>query len=409
MGKYAYLNLRQKMVKIRKMVPKLLRKRYSEEVPYDFVKLDDIYEYLAPAMNKYGVDFEILDEIATLRDEAGEPVYLMSLGDLWRYEADLKLCWINADHPEEKQCSEIHVVGTNEVPDKAKGAAWSYGLKYYLLNKYNIVQANTDDPDMRGPAPDGDKTKKEKKEEKSEESREPTKKQVSETNTVKSEPKKKEAKEKTDYPPKSAVSTASAEEIKQPLKPKEKLTLKTVRNGNAVSNKKAAEISEDSFDLEISPDEVRDLQENDENLPGQMQFGMDEYDLEDKTLAFEEDAVEENVEETESPSEADDLEVIPEEVDEEEFHLVDEEDENPFEDEEEVSLMESGEDKVENAKKIICNFGLFSGKSLGEMMQSTKGAETVRWMATNYHGSNVEMVKAAKIIVEHEKQDRLAA
>ena len=28
MGKYAYLNLTQKMIKIRKMVPKLLRKRF---------------------------------------------------------------------------------------------------------------------------------------------------------------------------------------------------------------------------------------------------------------------------------------------------------------------------------------------------------------------------------------------
>ena len=44
MGKYAYLNLTQKMIKIRKMVPKLLRKRHSEEVPYDFVRLDDVYE-----------------------------------------------------------------------------------------------------------------------------------------------------------------------------------------------------------------------------------------------------------------------------------------------------------------------------------------------------------------------------
>ena len=51
MGKYAYLNLTQKMIKIRKMVPKLLRKRYSEEVPYDFVRLDDVYEYLTPALN----------------------------------------------------------------------------------------------------------------------------------------------------------------------------------------------------------------------------------------------------------------------------------------------------------------------------------------------------------------------
>ena len=162
MGKYAYLNLTQKMIKIRKMVPKLLRKRYSEEVPYDFVRLDDVYEYLTPALNKYGVDFEVLGEVSTQLDASGNPAYLTPFGNMWRYEADLKLCWTNADHPEEKNYSDIHVVGTNEVPDKAKGAAWSYGLKYYLLNKFNIVQATTEDPDMRGPAPDGDKTKKEK-------------------------------------------------------------------------------------------------------------------------------------------------------------------------------------------------------------------------------------------------------
>ena len=40
MGKYNYMNLNQKMIKIRRKVPKLIRKRYSEDVTYDFVKLD---------------------------------------------------------------------------------------------------------------------------------------------------------------------------------------------------------------------------------------------------------------------------------------------------------------------------------------------------------------------------------
>ena len=79
MGKYAYLNLTQKMIKIRKMVPKLLRKRYSEEVPYDFVRLDDVYEYLTPALNKYGVDFEVLGEASTQLDASGNPAYLTPL------------------------------------------------------------------------------------------------------------------------------------------------------------------------------------------------------------------------------------------------------------------------------------------------------------------------------------------
>ena len=65
MGKYNYMNLNQKMIRIRKKVPKLIRKRYSEDVTYDFVKLDDIYECLTPALNKYGVDFDILSERPT--------------------------------------------------------------------------------------------------------------------------------------------------------------------------------------------------------------------------------------------------------------------------------------------------------------------------------------------------------
>ena len=41
--------------------------------------------------------------------------------------------------------------------------------------------------------------------------------------------------------------------------------------------KRAVPVSDDSFDLEISPDEIRDARkEEDENLPGQMQFGMEE-------------------------------------------------------------------------------------------------------------------------------------
>ena len=110
MSKFEYLNLTQKMIKIRKMVPKLIRKRYSEEVPYDFVRLDDIYEYLTPALTKYGVDFEVLTEKPTQVDPSGNQVYLIPFGNLWRYEADLKLCWVNADHPNEKSYSDIHVV-----------------------------------------------------------------------------------------------------------------------------------------------------------------------------------------------------------------------------------------------------------------------------------------------------------
>ena len=400
MGKYAYLNLTQKMIKIRKMVPKLLRKRYSEEVPYDFVRLDDVYEYLTPALNKYGVDFEVLGEVSTQLDASGNPAYLTPFGNMWRYEADLKLCWTIADHPEEKNYSDIHVVGTNEVPDKAKGAAWSYGLKYYLLNKFNIVQATTEDPDMRGPAPDGDKTKKEK----SEEPKKPAKKQNQ--NAVQTEPKKKEAKEESENPPKSDSVFTSTKETGQSLKQKE-TTLKTVRNGNSRSSKKAVPVSDDSFDLEISPDEVPDLQmEQEDNLPGQMTFGMEKSEFSGKNDKYSQEPENEM-----EANENEGLEPDSEEGDPE-FRAVEETDEVPFEEAEEEfteefeaqEKEESEPDEVAKARNMVCDFGLFKGYTLGEMMTNVKGRATVKWLIDKYNGGNIELKKAARFLLEQEEK-----
>ena len=109
MGKYNYMNLNQKMIRIRKKVPKLIRKRYSEDVTYDFVKLDDIYECLTPALNKYGVDFDILSERPTQMDEQGNSVFLKEMGALWRYEADLDQC-----RPSGRQGTELFACHWNQ-------------------------------------------------------------------------------------------------------------------------------------------------------------------------------------------------------------------------------------------------------------------------------------------------------
>jgi hypothetical protein len=43
----------------------------------------------------------------------------------------------------------LHAIGTNDGgPDKAKGSAWTYCLKYYLFEKFGIDQGE-EDPDMK--------------------------------------------------------------------------------------------------------------------------------------------------------------------------------------------------------------------------------------------------------------------
>lgn len=144
------LTLQEKMVKIRSEIPALVKRAYSEEVNYDFTKIDDIFRYLTPAMNKWKVNLDIVSESASKRNENGDAVYVEFLAycQMWLYEADLVLKWINAENPDDVITVTIHAIGTHEMPEKAKGSAWTYTIKYYLLDKYCIDQGG-EDPDMR--------------------------------------------------------------------------------------------------------------------------------------------------------------------------------------------------------------------------------------------------------------------
>jgi len=150
------MNLAQKFVELRRACPEIVKKQHSDGVKYKFAKIFDVYELLAPAMNEWGVDWDIVKEEATRHYENGDAKYYDSFLQntrngsrvVWIYEADLTLRWINVDNPEETQEITLHALGTNDSgPDKAKGSAWTYCLKYYLFEKFNIDQGE-DDPDM---------------------------------------------------------------------------------------------------------------------------------------------------------------------------------------------------------------------------------------------------------------------
>ena len=150
------MNLAQKFVELRRACPEIIKKKHSDGVKYTFAKIYDVYELLAPAMNEWGVDWDIIAETATRHDENGDAKYYDSYTQntkngprtVWVYEADITLRWVNVDNPEETQEITLHALGTNDSgPDKAKGSAWTYCLKYYLFEKFNIDQGE-DDPDM---------------------------------------------------------------------------------------------------------------------------------------------------------------------------------------------------------------------------------------------------------------------
>lgn len=146
MKKRHMLNLQQKLIKISKKLPKLIKKHYSDEVDYDFVKIDDIYEIINPAFAKYHICIQEMEEKDSKTDfKDGR----------WLYTSELYFCLVNADQPAEREPVHIHLVGDHEdSPAKAQGAAWTYGLKHFLLYKFQIKQVS-EDPDMRGKPADG--------------------------------------------------------------------------------------------------------------------------------------------------------------------------------------------------------------------------------------------------------------
>lgn len=150
------MSLQEKFVKLREAVPAITQRQHSEGVKYKFAKIFDVYEFLTPAMNQYGVNFDIVAEQATRHTENGDPMYFTGFQQntrngsriVWVYEADLTIRWTNADKPDDILEVTLHALGTNDGgPDKAKGSAWTYCLKYYLFEKFGIDQGD-DDPDM---------------------------------------------------------------------------------------------------------------------------------------------------------------------------------------------------------------------------------------------------------------------
>lgn len=148
------LTLRQKLVEMRKACPEIVKKQHSDGVSYKYAKIYDVWEKITPIMNSLGVDFDVIAEEATRHAENGDPVYWITMqtktykGDklMFLYEADLTIRWTNLDNDDETLEATVHALGWNDDPAKAKGAAHTYALKYYLFEKFTVDQGE-DDPD----------------------------------------------------------------------------------------------------------------------------------------------------------------------------------------------------------------------------------------------------------------------
>ena len=447
MKSYNHLNLQQKLWKVRKRIPALVKKRYSEDVDYEFIRIDDIHKFLTPALNKYGVNFEILEETPTKRDANGNPIYLVQENGCWIYESDLLVGWVNADRPEEQETACIHAVGTHEMPEKAKGTAWTYAIKHYLSNRFSINQGG-DDADFHDystvPMEEDPEKKKEKpKKEYSEPGEQRKGKATSGDSKGQIEGAVREKRLQGVSETKQEIRFPSLDET-YPKNPGRSAADQPEECGRKTQEMKPVETGHEEKTLAVQNPGTEHTEKNPGTADKKVQIqNIAEQKREVKTTR-KEDSIK-NGQKTAEPAaaeEADEVtgqisfetmlqesEDVPMEAGTEEpvktadmaddgFVEIPPDEEIPFtedgtdekEDDFFQALMEdmSGQDEpssdgmtVEEARKVECTMGLFMGKPLGDAMDAGEsGRKALEWIAKRYSGDNVTLKEAAKLLLD---------
>ena len=456
------MNLQQKLIAISNEMPKLLKKHYSDEVDYDFVKIDDIFELLNPAFTKYHICLQELEETdATYSKVDGS----------WIYTAKLTFFIVNADCLNEKERVSIQLVGDHlDSPAKAKGAAWTYGFKYFFLYKFRMKQ-ETEDPDMKGTPPNGpDKSKEKAEQKKTKVPVKPQKPEKESSDVIADSPlsqpsvtdmnQKKENIKQVDFLPdpadflkeNEAEDTGEDAECHEVEREEQQSLEVTETSGSLNTEEETKNLGDMPTEFLESDDEgtsenppTKDLKtdkavqepEKKENVSGEkineekkeetksssLKSQKNEEDFGQMNLLdfsahqpepSEKQETKSNEAKTaegsrETDKEADRKEGAIISGHSEDFEEVKEE--VPFEevDEDDFFLqlqrdMESEMEKtpltIEEAKKVICPYALFEGKTFGEMLGTEAGYRQLQWFAKEYRGSDFKMKEAAQLLLE---------
>lgn len=146
------MNLHEKLAKIRKGT-EVIQKNKSG-YGYKYVSIDEILSYVTAGMNKYGVSLiPSFDDGTTV--EPYSYIKMKTQKDGTRVEDNITeflalskvtYTWINNDNPEETISVPWFISGSQTDPSQAMGSALTYGLRYFLMNFFQIA-APEDDPD----------------------------------------------------------------------------------------------------------------------------------------------------------------------------------------------------------------------------------------------------------------------
>ncbi len=141
------MNIYQKLIEVRKMVPYLQKE--SEGHQYKYVGSSQVLAHVRKKLDELGlllvvkvIGHNVLTETVENQDKYNN----LKKTTTYFTELDLEYTWINAENPEETIVIPFYGQGVDIAGEKGVGKALTYAEKYFLLKQFNIA-TDKDDPD----------------------------------------------------------------------------------------------------------------------------------------------------------------------------------------------------------------------------------------------------------------------
>lgn len=147
------MNIHQRMLKILDMVGAL--QRTKQAYGYKYVPEEEIQAKVTAGMLKYGVMLypTIVPGTISITPFSYEKYDKNAKGMVTKTEhicsAEMKYLWVNTDKPEDKIELDWAMVGMQEDPAMAFGAALTYTNRYALLKTFQIATSENDPDNYR--------------------------------------------------------------------------------------------------------------------------------------------------------------------------------------------------------------------------------------------------------------------
>lgn len=133
------MNIYQKLIEVRKVVPYL--QKAATGAQYKYVSSSQVLAAVREKMDEVGlmlIPSVIANRVSVTTNAKGAQVYFTEL--------DMEYTWVNAENPDEKVISRWYGQGIDTAGEKGVGKALTYAEKYFMLKYFNI-STDADDPD----------------------------------------------------------------------------------------------------------------------------------------------------------------------------------------------------------------------------------------------------------------------